>query len=142
MRDNINNFINETVEIKAASPVSCIKSCLTKQLKFIVFIESVKMCLCIRNLANLKGLSNKCDYADSVNIYNTGQVNLTKPNGAYERKSRFNVNLEFQELKNSNKLPRIVFLFSVNGRSIRQILRLVKAIYSDQHYYYFHIDEV
>lgn len=39
-------------------------------------------------------------------------------------------------------LPRIVFLLTLNGRSIRQIFRLFKTIYSDIHFYYIHIDKV
>ncbi len=84
----------------------------------------------------------KCSSAESVNVYNTGLKDLPKPKEIYERKSRFDINIEFEELKKLKKLPRIVFLFSVNGRSIRQILRLVKMMYSDHHFYYFHIDEV
>ena len=37
---------------------------------------------------------------------------------------------------------RIVFLLSLNGRSLRQIQRLFKNIYSRKHYYYIHIDAV
>lgn len=40
------------------------------------------------------------------------------------------------------KLPAIVFLFTINGRSIRHVLRILKTIYSKSHFYYFHIDQV
>ena len=33
-------------------------------------------------------------------------------------------------------------MFTLNGRSIRQIQRLIKTIYDDIHFYYFHVDEV
>ena len=51
----------------------------------------------------------------------------------------------FTEVKSTSekdKLPRIVFFLTLNGRSIRQIFRLIKTIYDDLHFYYFHIDEV
>ena len=40
------------------------------------------------------------------------------------------------------KLPAIVFLFTINGRSIRHVLRILKTIYSQSHFYYFHVDQV
>ncbi|CAG2183933.1 unnamed protein product, partial [Oppiella nova] len=35
---------------------------------------------------------------------------------------------------------RIVFLLTLNGRSLRQINRLLKNIYDPKHFYYIHID--
>ena len=40
------------------------------------------------------------------------------------------------------KPVRIVFVFTVTGRAVRQIRRLLKAIYHVDHYYYFHVDSV
>ena len=37
---------------------------------------------------------------------------------------------------------RIVFVFTVTGRAVRQIRRLLKAIYHVDHYYYLHVDSV
>lgn len=37
---------------------------------------------------------------------------------------------------------RIAFLLTLNGRAVRQVYRLLKLIYSDQHYYYIHVDSV
>ncbi len=37
---------------------------------------------------------------------------------------------------------RIVFLFSVHGRAVRQVKRLFKATYHSDHYYYVHVDSV
>ena len=37
---------------------------------------------------------------------------------------------------------RIVFVFTVTGRAVRQIRRLLKAIYHVDHYYYIHVDSV
>ena len=40
------------------------------------------------------------------------------------------------------KPVRIVFVFTVSGRAVRQIIRLLKAIYHVDHYYYIHVDSV
>ena len=42
----------------------------------------------------------------------------------------------------SMKSVRIVFVLTVSGRAVRQIRRLLKAIYYVDHYYYIHIDSV
>ena len=39
-------------------------------------------------------------------------------------------------------LARVVFLFSMHGRAVRQVKRLFKAIYHVDHYYYIHVDTV
>jgi hypothetical protein len=49
----------------------------------------------------------------------------------------------YELLKSSPGSPRIVFLFTVNQRSYyRHIVRLIKTLYDDHHFYYIHIDEV
>lgn len=37
---------------------------------------------------------------------------------------------------------KIAFLFTLNGRASRQVKRLLKAIYSERHFYYLHVDSV
>ena len=37
---------------------------------------------------------------------------------------------------------RVVFVLTVNGRALRQVRRLLKAIYHRDHYYYIHVDAV
>lgn len=37
---------------------------------------------------------------------------------------------------------RIVYLLTLNGRAVRQVHRLLKALYDKDHFYYIHIDEV
>ena len=63
-------------------------------------------------------------------------------NRNYESKSFVDISNDFSLLKSSNKLVRIAFFFTLNGRSLRQIKRLVKTIYDDMHFYYFHVDKV
>lgn len=37
---------------------------------------------------------------------------------------------------------RIAFVLMVHGRAVRQLKRLIKAIYHRDHYYYIHVDKV
>lgn len=37
---------------------------------------------------------------------------------------------------------KIAFLLTLNGRAVRQVYRLLKLLYSDQHFYYIHVDAV
>lgn len=37
---------------------------------------------------------------------------------------------------------RVAFLLTLNGRALRQVQRLIKAIYSPKHFYYIHVDAV
>lgn len=43
------------------------------------------------------------------------------------------------EVKSSIK---IVFLLTLNGRALRQVKRLLKVLFSENHYYYIHVDIV
>lgn len=61
---------------------------------------------------------------------------------SYNKKTLKYILSEYKILKLEKKLPRIVFLLTLNGRSVRQIFRLIKTIYDDIHFYYFHIDQV
>jgi hypothetical protein len=40
------------------------------------------------------------------------------------------------------KTVRIVFFLTLNGRAIRQVYRLIKALFHERHYFYIHIDAV
>lgn len=37
---------------------------------------------------------------------------------------------------------RVAFVLMVHGRAVRQLKRLIKAIYHRDHYYYIHVDKV
>lgn len=41
-----------------------------------------------------------------------------------------------------NKSARVAFILTVNGRAIRQLRRLVKALYHKDHYFFIHVDSV
>lgn len=37
---------------------------------------------------------------------------------------------------------RIVFLLTLNGRAVRQVYRLIKALFHRDHYFFIHVDAV
>ncbi|KAM4663788.1 LOW QUALITY PROTEIN: xylosyltransferase 2 [Discoglossus pictus] len=39
------------------------------------------------------------------------------------------------------KPPRVVYMLVVHGRAVRQLKRLIKAIYHQDHFYYIHVDQ-
>lgn len=80
-----------------------------------------------------KQFSRKCSKSVSAET-------VTSPDKSYTRKN--SAQIQHEITNNLDKLPRIVFLFTVNGRAIRQILRVLKMIYRKNHFYYFHVDEV
>jgi len=43
-----------------------------------------------------------------------------------------------------NNIPpvRIVFLLTLNGRAVRQVYRLIKALFHRDHYFFIHVDAV
>lgn len=45
-------------------------------------------------------------------------------------------------LKSELPKVRIAFLLTLNGRAVRQVHRLLKLLYSEEHYYYIHVDSV
>lgn len=45
-------------------------------------------------------------------------------------------------LKTELPKVRIAFLLTLNGRAVRQVHRLLKLLYSKEHYYYIHVDSV
>lgn len=44
--------------------------------------------------------------------------------------------------KQGEKRAKVVFLLTLNGRALRQVKRLIRALYSTSHYFYIHVDSV
>lgn len=44
-------------------------------------------------------------------------------------------------LKRDNPV-RVVFLLTLNGRAVRQVYRLIKALFHRDHYFFIHVDSV
>jgi protein xylosyltransferase len=70
----------------------------------------------------------------AMNVYLTGfGVN------AADYVSATNVNHSHHQ-QQQQQVVRIVFVLTVNGRALRQVTRLLRAIYRPHHYYYIHVD--
>ncbi|XP_069125008.1 xylosyltransferase 1-like [Argopecten irradians] len=48
---------------------------------------------------------------------------------------------EDAQLELQDEMVKIVFVLTVNGRAVRQVRRLIKAVYHRDHYYYIHVDK-
>lgn len=44
--------------------------------------------------------------------------------------------------KQGETRAKVVFLLTLNGRALRQVRRLIRALYSSSHYFYIHVDSV
>ena len=44
--------------------------------------------------------------------------------------------------KSSDGPIRIVFFLTLNGRALRQVIRLIKTLFHEKHYFYIHVDAV
>jgi protein xylosyltransferase len=48
-----------------------------------------------------------------------------------------------REVAESEEPPvRIAFLLTLNGRALRQVLRLIKVLFHRDHFFYIHVDAV
>lgn len=112
------------------SNTTCIARCLSWSYKYAIY-------------------GNNC-YCSLDNIIEK-QIIDTQKNNSYELydtglRSRSNESLNYIQNNKPSKIDdnsvKIVFLLSVNGRSVRQIFRIFKMIYHESHFYYFHIDSV
>ncbi|XP_014272406.1 xylosyltransferase oxt isoform X2 [Halyomorpha halys] len=65
----------------------------------------------------------------TVNIYQTGIAKLSKETADLVSSSPTGV-----------PRARVLFLLTLNGRSIRQVKRLIKVLYHVSHYFYVHVD--
>ncbi|BFF99022.1 xylosyltransferase oxt [Drosophila madeirensis] len=79
---------------------------------------------------NIKCLGNAkeiCGGFYAMNIYETGI-------------SKFTAQLAASTPPTGAKRVRIAFLLTINGRALRQVHRLLKALYAPEHVYYIHVD--
>lgn len=63
----------------------------------------------------------------TINIYETGI-------------SKFEAQIAELHPKQGEKRVKIAFLLTLNGRAVRQVHRLLKSLYSKEHYFYIHVD--
>ncbi|UYV63355.1 XYLT2, partial [Cordylochernes scorpioides] len=110
-----------------SSPSNCMKLCLREGFRYAGLVVAGRRCFCTQSLPSdpaLPGVEqSKCRHRA---VFSTG---LPKP-------------LKQPPLMPSIHLPpvRILFLLTVNGRSLRQVLRLISVLYHPRHFFYIHVD--
>jgi len=134
------NFSRLIYNVKSRQ--SCVDKCLIFY-KFMAFKPRSSLCLCFKRLTrDFKEKfvhQQKCEQDFEIEIHDTGSIGIQKVNLTYQTQSYKDVLENFNSKKQI--LPRIVFFLTLNGRSIRQVLRLIKTIFDEFHYYYIHVDE-
>ncbi|XP_022241938.1 xylosyltransferase 2-like [Limulus polyphemus] len=123
------------------TPTLCVKKCFQTGLQFAGVQYSLE-CLCGSEPPpeNLKIDESRCDMACpknttlacggylTMNVYSTGLPKIPK-----------NEALPAVDTQKQDPVT-IVFLLTVNGRAVRQVHRLIKALYHKRHYFFIHVD--
>lgn len=124
------------------SPSNCIKMCLQSGFVY-AGVQYSTECFCGNNeppaaaklpdpSCNMKcpgDAKEACGGYFSVNIYETGIRKFTAQTAELIPKSGVT-------------RVRIAFLLTLNGRALRQVHRLLKALYSPHNFFYIHVDSV
>ena len=135
----------------------CLAICVTYNNQYYVYDEEGNSCKCLFKVKSnviSKYTRHQC-LNGGLDIYSTGLPSLffkfililslqslvLKARVALNE-SYLKVDFELKLRNISNNSVRIVFLFTITGRSLRHVQRIFKMLYHKHHYYYFHIDSV
>ncbi|XP_076074233.1 xylosyltransferase 1-like [Mytilus galloprovincialis] len=122
------------------SPKNCIKYCTNGGYLY-AGLQYMKECWC----GDRFGSHGK---VDTSLCNNQCPGDPSKPCGGYQANSIYTTGLG-AKIKNPVELlgpitqttqVKIVFVLTLNGRAVRQVRRLLKAIYHRDHFYYIHVD--
>ncbi|CAF3656877.1 unnamed protein product [Adineta steineri] len=120
--------------------IMCIDHCLKLSVPFAEYNEFTNQCSCLSTFDNQRRLitsDRKCSdisiendklRKNLVTLYRTGYIDF----GNHLEKRR--------HIQNSNETIIIFFLTVGGRRNLRQIKRLIRTIYLQQHYYLIHVD--
>ncbi|XP_017489423.1 PREDICTED: xylosyltransferase oxt-like [Rhagoletis zephyria] len=125
------------------SPQKCIRLCLQSGFPY-AGVQYATECFCGADVppltsklpdsrCNMKCSGNprySCGGYFTINVYETGIAKFT----SHMAEARFT--------KPDTERVRIVFLLTLNGRALRQVHRLIKTLYSPEHFFYIHVDVV
>jgi hypothetical protein len=134
INNSTENFLMTKSFANAKTVQQCIDMCLS-YFNYAAFNSKSQKCECLKKF-DQNQFENNCNSPDKdfYSIFDTGHL-------VYKTKlKRYRKPNETQS--NEKNHVRIVFFLTVNGRSVRQLFRLVKSIYDESHFYYFHIDQV
>lgn len=113
---------------------ACVSQCLQYDYEYAAFQSAT--CFCINNLQLLKNTSSPCDLQCSNSPTKCPNQLIVYLTGLKKVPFFFPKSIP----ETGTWKPRIVFLLLVNGRSLLQVHRLLRNIYSTYHYYYIHVD--
>ncbi|XP_014257441.1 xylosyltransferase oxt [Cimex lectularius] len=146
--DKISRLLKEYyINLKSTnSPENCINICLQSGFPY-AGVQYGSECFCgvSEPLSSAKLPDSSCNMkcpADArqacggfytVNIYQTGVAKLSKEPIIETWSKKRNEN-------NAESKVRIVFLLMLNGRAVRQVKRLIKALFHTSHFFYIHVD--
>ncbi|XP_003739820.3 xylosyltransferase oxt [Galendromus occidentalis] len=129
----MNNSLKNQSPVIYSDRNSCINACLTIGSPFAMYTASLKRCFCSNaSLDEWNKDVNCIECSDCDQVFKTGLPTDAPKNVANTRTQA------------STKRARIVFLLTVNGRSVRQVRRLITALRNTSkinHYFYVHVDE-
>ncbi|KAH8278229.1 hypothetical protein KR044_002927 [Drosophila immigrans] len=122
------------------SPSGCVELCLQSGYPY-AGVQYARECFCgfdappssaklPDSSCNMKCLGNAkeiCGGFFAMNVYETGIA-------------KFTAQLAASSAPPGEQQVRIAFLLTLNGRALRQVHRLLRALYAPQHVYYIHVD--
>ncbi|RUS75203.1 hypothetical protein EGW08_017040 [Elysia chlorotica] len=132
-------------ELANNSPQECIDHCFRSGMKY-AGLQFTKECWC-GNQYGQHGPRLEEAHCHSVCPGNGSQAcgaylsNRIFGTGVHEV-TREEAPLKHRTLNGTEPRVKIVFVLTVNGRAIRQVARLLRVIYSPDHFYYIHVDKV
>ncbi len=143
---------NQTNDTNINTNSLCIDYCLSyfgSRYAFLFNIDQTNKCICVRDLdinllKNMQLQNNECNDQNGLNIFvhetgffDTRRIGYDLFNSNKQQKALFSSMFG----TSTEKIHRIVFIFTLNGRNDRFIIRLLKKLYHPEHFYYFHVDE-
>uniref|UniRef100_A0AC34FQL7 Protein xylosyltransferase n=1 Tax=Panagrolaimus sp. ES5 TaxID=591445 RepID=A0AC34FQL7_9BILA len=129
------------------TPKNCIQACFRAGFE-IAGVKATSHCFC----GNKKDLTISENILDDSNCQSTAcsgnhnqtcggiQATAVYSTGVEAVKRRFPKFVSLPENLNSRKRIKILFLLQLNGRSSRQVIRMLRSIYSKKHLYIVHVD--
>ncbi|KAF6203252.1 hypothetical protein GE061_003670 [Apolygus lucorum] len=148
--DKVSRILKEYfVNLKTTnSPVNCINVCLQSSFPY-AGVQYGTECFCGSSeppssaklpdsSCNMKCPADPkqaCGGYYTVNVYQTGVSKMSKEPvvETWMKKGESSVH-------NKDSRVRIVFLLTFNGRAVRQVKRLIKALFHSSHFFYIHVD--
>ncbi|GFO18584.1 xylosyltransferase oxt, partial [Plakobranchus ocellatus] len=126
------------------SPQACVNHCYRSGMRY-AGLQFTKECWC-GNQFGRHGAR-----LDEAHCHSRCPGNASETCGAYlsnrvfgtgvQEMKRVEAPLQHPAVDKAEPRVKIVFVLTVNGRAVRQVARLLRVIYSPDHFYYIHVDK-